>query len=124
MKKSVISVLVFCILGFFTGCITNKGFKSQSKSIELRGNPTTGYSWFYKISDENIISVSEEIEYLGDDRMVGAPSLFHYTIYSEQPGSVEITFEYKRPWEDKPAEETRIFDVVVKENGTLELDER
>lgn len=118
------SVLILFLLSLiFTGC-KSASFNSSEKILELRGNPTTGYTWIYTIGDESIIQVDEDIQYLGKDGMVGAPSLFKYTVRSLKQGNTNLKFEYKRPWEDKKAEEVRFFEVTVKENGKISMTEK
>ena len=118
------SVLILFLLSLiFTGC-KSASFNSSEKILELRGNPTTGYTWIYTIGDESIIQVDEDIQYLGKDGMVGAPSLFTYTVRSLKQGNTNLKFEYKRPWEDKKAEEVRFFEVTVKENGKISMTEK
>ena len=68
--------------------------------------------------------MDEDIQYLGKDGMVGAPSLFTYTVRSLKQGNTNLKFEYKRPWEDKKAEEVRFFEVTVKENGKISMKEQ
>ncbi len=120
MKKWIMTLLPLFLL---TGCMTNGRFETQTKLIQLRGNPTTGYTWQVEISDESIVSVGEEIQYLGEDGMTGAPSLFNYTLYSEKPGITDVIFEYRRPWESKPADNIRHYEVTVKENGKIVIRE-
>ena len=117
MKKFIVLFLSGMI---FAGC-KSAAFKTSEKTLELKGNPTTGYTWIYTVEDESIIQVSEEIKYLGEKGIVGAPSLFTYTIRSVKPGTTSLKFEYKRPWEEKAAEEVRVFEVRVKENGEIVL---
>lgn len=117
MKKVWILFLLSLI---FAGC-KSVSFNSSEKRLELRGNPTTGYTWIYTIGDESIIQVDEDIQYLGKEGMAGAPSLFIYTVRSLKQGNTNLKFEYKRPWEDKQAEEVRFFEVTVKENGKISM---
>lgn len=118
------SVLILFLLNLiFTGC-KSASFNSSEKILELRGNPTTGYTWIYTIGDESIIQVDEDIQYLGKEGMVGAPSLFTYTVRSLKHGNTSLKFEYKRPWEDKKAEEVRFFEVTVKGNGKISMTEK
>lgn len=119
--KQIWILLLFCLI--FEGCKSN-AFKSSEKKLELRGNPTTGYIWIYTIGDEAIIQVDEDIQYLEKEGMVGAPSLFTYTVRSLKQGNTNLKFEYKRPWEDKKAEEVRFFKVTVKENGKISMKEQ
>ena len=117
MKKVWILFLLSLI---FAGC-KSVSFNSSEKRLEFRGNPTTGYTWIYTIGDESIIQVDEDIQYLGKEGMAGAPSLFTYTVRSLKQGNTNLKFEYKRPWEDKKAEEIRFFEVTVKENGKISM---
>ena len=116
-KKVWILILLFLL---FAGCSTTS-FKSDKTTLELNGNPTTGYTWLYSIGDETIISVDEDVKYLGAKGVMGAPSKFTYTIKSLKAGNTSLKFEYKRPWEEKEAEEIRLYYVNVKENGKIEL---
>ena len=119
--KSVIMLMMMMMIGAVcTSCAT---FKSQKAVIELGGNPTTGYTWNYQIEDEAVVKVDEEIRYLGKNGVVGAPSKFTYTIYSLKAGNTKIKFEYKRPWEQTPADKVVIYEVRVKENGAIEVKE-
>lgn len=112
--------ILFLMVLLFAGCSTTS-FKSDKTTLELNGNPTTGYTWLYTIGDETIISLDEDIKYLGAKGVMGAPSKFTYTIKSLKAGNTSLKFEYKRPWEEKDAEEVRLYDVNVKENGKLEV---
>ena len=118
MKTKSIGFILAVLL--FTGCSTTS-FKSEKTNLELKGNPTTGYTWIYTIGDNTIISVEEDIKYLGAKGVMGAPSKFTYTIKSLKAGNTSLKFEYKRPWEEKDAEEVRLYEVTVKENGKIEL---
>ncbi|MBO7638661.1 MAG: protease inhibitor I42 family protein [Treponema sp.] len=123
MKGFVFSFLGIALVltaVLFISCSSNQ-FKSRKKKIEMEGNPTTGYTWLYTIEDESIVRLEKKTKYLGSRNMSGAPSLFTYTIISLKPGRTKITFEYKRPWEDKPAEDTTIYTVTVDERGKITL---
>lgn len=87
------------LLSLFISCSSSKPLASKENIIELKGNPTTGYTWFYSIEDETVISVEEQIEYLGENGMVGAPSLFRYSVTGLKEGKTILNFEYKRGWE-------------------------
>ena len=113
-------MLMMMIGAVCTSCAT---FKSQKTVIELGGNPTTGYTWNYQIEDEAVVKVDVEIRYLGKNGVVGAPSKFTYTIHSLKAGNTKIKFEYKRPWEQTPADKVVIYEVRVKENGAIEVKE-
>ena len=118
MKNKFLAGLALMIL---TGCTTANGFKSDKAELSLKGNPSTGYNWIVQIEDENIISIEEKTEYLGSNGVVGAPSMFYYTIRSLNPGTTTLRFEYRRPWESNPPLELHLYDVTVEKNGNLIL---
>ena len=118
-----IKIVVMLMMMIGAVCTSCAIFKSQKAVIELGGNPTTGYTWNYQIEDEAVVKVDEEIRYLGKNGVVGAPSKFTYTIHSLKAGNTKIKFEYKRPWEQTPADKVVIYEVRVKENGAIEVKE-
>lgn len=113
-----ISVLVVSV---FTGCKSTRNFVSSSKKIELRGNPTTGYTWEYTVSNEGICDVIEDVLYLGPDGVTGAPSLFNYEIISRTPGNTHINFKYHRPWLKDSEIDERVYEVSVSKSGKIRL---
>ena len=121
MKRKLVWLLTFlCIL--ISGCKATT-FKTHDKYLQFMGNPTTGYIWIFTVGNESIIEVEESVKYMGEENMVGAPSLFMYKISSLKPGKTALKFEYKRPWENNAAEESRFYEVTVKANGKLVLRE-
>lgn len=118
-QKILFSIFCFCMFGLFLSCTSNK-FKSKKQKFTLKGNPSTGYTWIYKIEDESIINLNTKIKYLGSKSMSGAPSRFTYTITSLKPGATKIFFEYKRPWEEDPIE-TKVYEILVDEQGKIQI---
>ena len=117
---------IFILLGTLFSCASTKtddDNPSNQAKIELKGNPTTGYSWFYEIEDDSVIHLEEDIKYLGSNNVVGAPSLFTYTVVALKSGTTTVTFEYKRPWETVPAVDTRIYQISVDNKGKIEITE-
>ncbi len=106
-----------------SSCTSQKSFKPDSVTIELKGNPSTGYTWEYNLSKENIVEVSKDVKYLGSEGMVGAPSMFYFTVSSLSAGNVDLTLEYKRPWEEKEPLEKKIFAINVDEKGKITMKE-
>ncbi|MBO4318976.1 MAG: protease inhibitor I42 family protein [Treponema sp.] len=117
----IVSGMALILMGTVFASCSSTQFKSSKKKIEMEGNPTTGYTWVYTIEDESIVCLEQKTKYLGSRNMSGAPSLFTYTVISLKPGTTKITFEYKRPWEDKPAEKTKTYTVTVDERGKIEF---
>ena len=115
-------LIIICTFALFASCVSTR-FASEEKTVQLKGNPTTGYNWFYQISDDSIIAVEEYVKYLGDDMVVGAPSMFTYTITSLKSGQATLHFEYKRPWETVEPIETKEYIITVAENGKIKIEE-
>ena len=125
-KRIITSFLFYlicsCVVLALTSCASTR-FQSDETTIQMKGNPTTGYNWFYQISDESIIAVEENVKYLGDDMIVGAPSMFTYTITALKPGQTTLHFEYKRLWETVEPIETKDYYITVAENGKITIKE-
>lgn len=93
----------------------------QNFTIELEGNPTTGYSWFLatpeKLQESNLLKPTNLKENNSGDyyqmgsankdneneiRRVGAGGIFHFKFLAgENSGHEKLTFIYKRPWTDE-----------------------
>ena len=106
-----------------SSCTSQKSFKSDSVTIELKGNPSTGFTWISTLSSENVVTVSKDVKYLGAEGMVGAPSMFYFTVSSLASGNTILTLEYKRPWEEKAPLETKVYNISVDERGKITMSE-
>ena len=125
MNKLKSLFLITLILGafFMSSCTSQKSFKSDSVTIELKGNPSTGYTWEAVLSSENVVTVSKDVKYLGSEGMVGAPSMFYFTVNSLMTGNTVLTLEYKRPWEEKEPLEKKVYNINVDERGKITMSE-
>lgn len=106
-----------------SSCTSQKSFKSDSVTIELKGNPSTGYTWEAVLASENIVEISKDVKYLGAEGMVGAPSMFYFTVSSLSSGNTVLTLEYKRPWEEKAPLETKVYNITVDKKGKITMEE-
>lgn len=106
-----------------SSCTSQKSFKSDSVTIELKGNPSTGYTWEAVLASENIVEISKDVKYLGAEGMVGAPSMFYFTVSSLSSGCTVLTLEYKRPWEEKVPLEKKVYNITVDEKGKITMEE-
>ena len=127
------NIRLFCLRLFsfvvvallFSSCSKSSGVNQKNK-IELTGNPTTGYTWFYEIEDESVIRLEETEKYLGKGNIVGAPSLFTYKILPLKQGETKVKFEYRRPWEnieEYPPIEMRFYKIFVDEKNKILVEE-
>ena len=114
----VIFSAVLCVT-FFSGCLGVQ----EKVVIELQGNPTTGYSWEYTMSPENVIrEVSNE--YIADKtetNVVGSGGKFVFTFEAVTQGETTLVFSYRRPWEDDPPAQIMIFRAIVDDKNNLTL---
>lgn len=74
--------------------------------VKLEENPSTGYSWFYFIDDETILSFSTETTTVTnpDPKIVGAPISHLWKFKALKPGTTTLKFAYLRDWEAKAIE--------------------
>lgn len=73
-------------------------YKSSIVKITLDSNPSTGYVWEYKISDENVLKFQDE-KFISDKtkgHIVGAIGKSVYTFKALSKGNVTVTFAYQR----------------------------
>lgn len=121
-KKKILVLLVLGSFMFFS-CASQKNFKSHSILIQLKGNPSTGYTWVHSLSEKNVVSISKKVEYLGAEGIVGAPSMFYFNVSSRSCGSCYLTLEYRRPWEKNKSKGKHFYYIEVSENGKIKLNE-
>lgn len=86
--------------------------------VLLQGNPTTGYSWQYTISDTSVIDISSD-KYQTDapEGIVGAGGTYLFEFRALKQGTATITFKYYREWlgeTDTAPEDTVEYTVTVK----------
>ena len=75
----------------------------QTYRLELKSNPTTGYSWYplkqvSKKAPISIIKSGYEADHTG---LVGSGGMQYWEIKGKKAGSYKLTLHYKRPWEKK-----------------------
>ena len=114
------SLLCIAMLGL--GCSGSQ--EQKTATIELEGNPSTGYTWVYTVSQEGVVrEVSNE--YIPDkhaDGRVGSGGRFIFTFDALTTGEAKLTFSYLRIWEeDTPPVNTVVYRAVVDGNNRLTL---
>ena len=122
LKSLFLITLIFGAV-FMSSCTSQKSFKSDSITIELKGNSSTGYTWEAVLASENIVEISKDVKYLGAKGMVGAPSMFYFTVSSVSAGNTVLTLEYKRLWEEKEPLEKKAYNITVDKKGKITMEE-
>ena len=83
--------------------------------VELKENPSTGFSWHCTIENDRIIYLdSDQFIPAEDEGIVGAPGKHEFIFKALEKGSVQIKFEYYQTWESENVAETYVFNFVVK----------
>ena len=89
--------------------------KGQILTINLEGNPTTGYTWELVESEDAIVRQVGEAEFKADSDLVGAGGVQTLRFEAVREGQMELTLVYHRPWEtDVEPLETFAVQVTVK----------
>ena len=132
--KILLCGLLFITAGICIGDKSDKvGFTDPSKpivvkqtdpgfSIILQSNPTTGYSWFLKSYDTDLISpISRKFYPSTNKKLVGAPGYekWNFRVKSSGfavPQVTNIVLIYARPWEDQGAQATNFKVVITNDN--------
>jgi inhibitor of cysteine peptidase len=87
--------------------------------IKLKSNPTTGYSWFLREYNPNLIeAVKHKFEATMDKKLMGAPGYELWTFRSKPaafivPQQTTIRFVYARPWESADNSTQVVFKVTT-----------
>ncbi|HPG41609.1 MAG TPA: protease inhibitor I42 family protein [bacterium] len=92
--------------------------KGDTFTVNLRGNPTTGYLWEAQMADSTVIRQNGDYEYHADHTepgYVGSPGMFTFRFTAVGKGQNDLQFIYHRPFEpDNPPEKTFRVTVIVK----------
>lgn len=101
--------------------------KSNGKTVEisLEGNPTTGYGWNYHFNTEGIIKADSSTykQYNTNVEMTGVGGTYTWIFSALKEGTVEITFEYLRPWE-KEINKTKTYICTVDKDLKITIKEK
>lgn len=129
MKKIISVVSFFLIALCLLSCQSQKDIndfcsvKGKTLNVTLQGNPTTGYTWTYKNSDEFSLK-SAKTEYKADTNkkgFAGSGGVYNF-VFKGQKGESErkvtLTFEYARSWEDTFIDMKQVT-VTVLPDGTI-----
>jgi len=98
--------------------------EKKIQTVELEGNPTTGYSWICTVAPEGIVrEVSNEyIPANIGKNMVGSGGKFIFIFEAMAPGEAELNFKYLRAWEKGiPPIESVVYKAIVNKKNSLKL---
>jgi len=91
--------------------------------IEVRGNPTTGYSWYLKENSDkedfqglNLNKYNSSKDYVHDSHppgFVGGGGIYYFKFKGTKVGTFKILLEYKRHWEPKAIKNKPITIIIT-----------
>jgi|GEM_PF-575883 len=88
----------------------------DSFSLNLKGNPTTGYTWHVSIENPDAATLLST-EIVPDSDLIGAGSTFTWHFKAGKAGDTKIIMKYYRDWE---GEASATADNIVTYNMTIE----
>ena len=84
----------------------------ETVTIDLAGNPTTGYEWSVASIDGDAVSLEgEDYSRPSGERRMGGVGTYRWTFLAKHPGQTIVRLVYSRDWED--AEPKRTFTVTL-----------
>ncbi|MCP1311601.1 protease inhibitor I42 family protein [Paenibacillus tyrfis] len=92
--------------------------EGQEFKVILEENPSTGYSWSYKTSSDNVKLISDQAK--KGKNMVGSPSQRVWTFKANQKGTYKLEFLYTQPWEIATAA-SKTVEYVIEVNSTSNI---
>lgn len=137
MNKMVMKLLVGLLFLFSTVCFAQEGQASAEPTvytqdklavtvtpdkpefiIKLKSNPTTGYSWFLREYDGDMMTPVKHQFQHATSQLVGAPGFELWTFKMKKeaftvPQQTIVRFVYARPWNSTDASQMVIFRVTT-----------
>jgi len=112
--KKILALLTVCML-FATSTAFAQAASPQTFEITFTENPTTGHTWNVTVSDESIVTLSDQ-GYTADDApdgAVGVGGTHSWMVAGKAAGSAEVTFVYGQQWEGGEKADTIVYTCVV-----------
>lgn len=87
--------------------------QSETVTIMLAGNPTTGYRWEMAEVDQRVLTPEPEPAFVPDSALTGAGGLFTFRLHPIAQGTTRVKLIYRRSWE-KSVPPVETFSVEIK----------
>ena len=92
--------------------------KNPKFTIKLISNPTTGYSWFLREYNKNLVKPISQSYQAGDKKLMGAPGyqVWTFQVMKEAftvPQETHLRFIYTRPWESEVSAKQLLFHITT-----------
>lgn len=120
MLKKILALALACAL--LLGSVAYAQDPASSVTLTYWDNPTTGYSWTYTVSDDTLLSVTDN-GYTADanaSQAAGVGGTHSWTLAGKAEGDVSITFQYGQAWEGGEQEDP--FTIAYHVDASLALE--
>lgn len=120
MQKKITLFIIFLMTIVLCGCDSEK---NTIMTIKLEGNPTTGYEWNCKSSNEDVINQSENLytPNSNEEGKTGVGGIYTFSFKAIKEGMSTISCNYKRSWEENSDDINVEYDVKIDSNQNIEL---
>ena len=84
--------------------------------IVLPENPTTGYTWFWQVSDDaqkRLLELTNKEFVAKEPSMIGSGGTARFTFKAMHPGTTPVVLTLKRIWEINSDVDQKRFDVII-----------
>lgn len=81
-------------------------------SIQLEGNPTTGYSWESSVGSRAVLNPTNDGDFKPSSSALGAGGTYTFQYQALAPGRTDVTLVYRRSWETG-VEPLKTFQVTI-----------
>lgn len=91
----------------------------ETWTFELEGNPSTGYQWRVNKAASSGLGLIrlDSVGYTADRKTkperVGVSAPFKFRVTGLKPGRARLVLDYSRPWERKPPNTQRSFEMTI-----------
>ena len=90
--------------------------KGEMLTVELAGNPTTGYEWTVTQMDAAFLRLEESI-YAPDSSAIGSGGTYTFRFEALKAGSTALGLAYRRSWETTASDQTFSLTVNIQSVG-------
>jgi inhibitor of cysteine peptidase len=123
MRRVLVALVALLPLLLF-GCLPQVvGEWSDSFTVSLEGNPTTGYEWTYSMSRDGVVEeVSSEYVSSATDPsrpQPGTGGTYTFVFEGVRAGDVTLTFVYDRSWSTSGPPQTEVYKLRVNDAGQI-----
>lgn len=125
MKKLVAIMLALAVMT--AGYALAEAAPATTLTVTFVENPTTGYTWVYSVSDETVVTVTDNgyVAAENPEGLDGVGGTHSWTVTGMAAGTADVTFTYRQDWEGGEVSDTIKYVYEVDANlgvNVIEID--